>query len=89
MAKAWTAPDWPRAIATGWLVNTPELNLSRLDALEKKLVWGCLQRSRPRLAALLKDPVLHSLCTTFGAEIILEVDDLRGMEHVDVDAAGG
>lgn len=81
MAGAWAPGQWPIAIKTGWIdAHRRELNLSRLDALEKKLVWGCFQRTRPKLAALLKDDTVQALCGMFGAEIILNLDDLTGDE---------
>lgn len=76
----WAPGQWPLAIKTGWVVPREELNLSRLDAVEKRLVWGCLQRSRPKLAALLADPTLQALAAEFGAEILLELDGLKGEE---------
>lgn len=79
MARELTA--WPLAIPTGWIDwRREELNVSRLDAVEKRLVWNCFKRSRPKLAALLRDPALQAVCSTFGADVIIAVDDLKGEE---------
>lgn len=73
---------WPLAIPTGYVDSRrEELNLSRLDAVEKRLVWDCVQRSRPKLAALLRDSTFQSMCKTFGADVILDMNDFKGDEQ--------
>lgn len=90
MASPWVPGQWPWAIRTGFVDYRPELNLSKLDAVEKQLVWGCLQRRRPKLAAQLQSDAVQVLRATFAAEIILKIDDLSGEEtHAEFDAQGG
>lgn len=74
MDDPWAPGKWPVAVATGWVDYRQQLNLSRLDAIEKKLVWGCLQRTRPKLADLLKSETMRAMRETFGAEIMLDID---------------
>lgn len=90
MDNPWAPGRWPWAVRTGWVDYSPELNLSQLDAVEKRVVWSCLQRRRPRLAAQLQSEAVRVLRETFGADIILKIDGLTGEEtHVDFDAQGG
>lgn len=60
---------------------TPRLNLSTLSPADKRQVWEYLKRNHPELAALLKQPELQALISTFGATIQLPADVVREALH--------
>jgi hypothetical protein len=93
MAEAPSA--WPIAVRTGWIDPDAEqkaLNLTRMDAVEKRLVWQCFTRMRPELVRLLRDDEgFAALRTAFPhAEVIVPFAEIqRERNCADYDAATG
>ena len=71
-------PAWPDPVPKGVaiLFDTPRrrLNLTALDAIEKRLVWECLKRRQPALAGLLADPRLEALRGAFNGSVLMTID---------------
>lgn len=62
-------------------IPQPRLNLSTLTPADKRQVWEHLKRTQPELAAVLKQPELQALITTFDATIQLPAEVVREALH--------
>lgn len=69
-------PGW-RALPRGVVVGKVDrrvryINLSRLDDVEKRLVWECIKRSRPEVATWIENPLLQEMRERFNGAILIE-----------------
>ena len=71
-------PDWPLPAPSGLRIlrDVPRkrLNLTAMDAIEKRLVWECLKRRQPALAALLSDKRFEDVRRAFNGNVFMTID---------------
>jgi len=52
-----------------------EINLSRLDAAQRKIWWERIKNEAPALAELLQNETFIDLKTRFGGQVIIKIDN--------------
>jgi hypothetical protein len=73
-------PPYPDTLTVGRFRENRHVNLSALNASEKRKVWAHLQSEQPELAELLQDPQLAALRDAFDGEICIDREALNGLD---------
>jgi hypothetical protein len=59
--------------------DEPTVPIDALPDSTRQFLWHAMRRHQPALAALLRDPAVAEIRTTFGAELRLCLDDLLAL----------
>lgn len=72
--------DWLDGVSVQVLTeNQRWARLTGLSLANKQIAWSEINRLRPALALLLKDPQLHEIAKFFDAEIYVETESVPSL----------